>query len=247
MPRWLPYVAIAVVAFLAPPRPRCVAVGSGHGGVRRRCALHRSAAAPLAGRTPYADFVLLHPPGIVVALTPFALLGRLTSDPTGFAVARLAFMGIGALNAVLVALLARRFGLVAAVVSGVFYALWYPATFWEARTTIETIGTLLVLLCLLLLLPWSGRQTRRAVVLAGVLLGLSAGMKIWAVVPIAVILLWHLVVAGRSSALRLAGGVVVGAGVLLLPFFAMAPGPMLRMVVADQLGRPRMTDTAAAG
>ena len=70
-------------------------------------------------------------------------------------------------------------------------------------------------------------------------------MEIWAVVPIAVILLWHLVVAGRSSALRLAGGVVVGAGVLLLPFFAMAPGPMLRMVVADQLGRPRMMDTAA--
>ncbi len=253
MPRCAPYVAIAVVAFLARLLPTLRGGGLLGIGVYDDGVHFTAAAALLAGRTPYADFVLLHPPGIAVALTPFALLGRLTSDPTGFAVARLAFMAIGAVNAVLVALLARRSGMVAAVVSGVFYALWFPATYWESRTTIETIGTLLVLLCLLLLLPWSGRATgqpagrptRRAVMLAGVLLGLSAGMKIWAVVPIAVILLWHLVVAGRASALRLAGGVVVGAGVLLLPFFAMAPGPMLRMVVADQLGRPRMSDTTA--
>ena len=105
-------------------------------------------------------------------------------------------MALGALNAVLVALLARRFGRVAAVVSGVFYALWYPAAYWEARTTIEPIGTLLVLLCLLLLLPRAGQPSRRATVLAGVLLGLSLGLKIWAVAPIAVIVLWQLVVAG---------------------------------------------------
>ena len=40
--------------------------------------------------------------------------------------------------------------------------------------------------------------------------------------------------------MRLVAGVAAGAAVVWLPFLAAAPGPMLRMVVADQLGRPRM-------
>jgi 4-amino-4-deoxy-L-arabinose transferase-like glycosyltransferase len=192
---------------------------------------------------PYADFVLLHPPGILLVLAPFAVLGRLTSDPTGYEVARLAFMALGALNAVLVAVLGRRFGMVAAVVSGLFYAIWFPVTYWESRTTIEPLGTTLVLLCLILLLPREGQPTRRATVLAGVLLGLSVGMKIWAVAPVAAIVLWQLVAAGRAATLRLVAGVAAGAAVIWLPFLAAAPQPMLRMVVADQLGRPRMNIT----
>src|SRR6185312_7300053 len=88
MPRCLPYVAIAVVAFLARLLPTLRGGGLLGMGVYDDGVHFTAAAALLAGRTPYADFVLLHPPGIVVALTPFALLGRLTSDPTGFAVAR---------------------------------------------------------------------------------------------------------------------------------------------------------------
>src|ERR1044072_4376607 len=45
------------------------------------------------GRLPYHDFVLLHPPGIVLALAPFAGLARLTGDDdSALAVARLVFM-----------------------------------------------------------------------------------------------------------------------------------------------------------
>ena len=211
---WAPYVALAVLAFLA----RLLPVLRGGGllglGVYDDGVYYTGAAALVAGRVPYADFVLLHPPGVVLALSPFALLGRLTSDPTGYAVARVAFMALGAANTVLVALLARRFGRVAAVVSGVFYAIWFPATYWEARTTIEPLGTTLVLGALLLLLPQTGprtgrsraarrqgrrgRATGRATVLAGVLLGLTLGLKIWSVVPVAVVVLWQLVAAGRA-------------------------------------------------
>ncbi len=257
---WAPYVALAVLAFLA----RLLPVLRGGGllglGVYDDGVYYTGAAALVAGRVPYTDFVLLHPPGVVLALSPFALLGRLTSDPTGYAVARVAFMALGAANAVLVALLARRFGRVAAVVSGVFYAIWFPATYWEARTTIEPLATTLMLGALLLLLPQaepptrpqvgpqSGPQTRqatqrptgRATVLAGLLLGLTLGLKIWSVVPVAVVVLWQLVAAGRARTVRLVAGVAAGAAVIWLPFLAAAPGPMLRMVVADQLGRPRM-------
>ena len=48
---------------------------------------------------PYRDFVLLHPPGIMLALAPFAAVGRLTADHVGFVLAGLAFTGIGAVNA----------------------------------------------------------------------------------------------------------------------------------------------------
>jgi hypothetical protein len=249
---WAPYVAIAVLAFLA----RLLPVLRGGGllglGAYDDGVYYTGAVALMAGRVPYADFVLLHPPGVLLALSPFALLGRLTSDPTGYAVARLAFMALGAANTVLVALLARRFGRVAAVVSGLFYAIWFPAAYWEARTTIEPLATTLMLGALLLLLPRSGRPsgratarpsgrtTGRATVLAGVLLGLTLGLKIWSVAPVAVLVLWHLVAAGRAATVRLVAGAAAGAAVVWLPFLAAAPGPMLRMVVVDQLGRPRM-------
>ena len=40
----------------------------------------------LSGRMPYRDYVLLHPPGLVFLLTPFAALGRLVGDANGWAV-----------------------------------------------------------------------------------------------------------------------------------------------------------------
>ena len=235
-----PYVLLGLVAFLARLLPTLRGGGLSGLGVYDDAVYYSGAAALVAGRVPYADFVLLHPPGVVLALAPFAALGRLTSDPAGFAVARVAFMALGVLNTVLVARLARRFGLVAAVVAGLFYALWYPAAAAEARTMIEPLGSLVVLLCLVLLLPREGVPSRRATVLAGVLLGLSLGLKIWAVAPVAIVVLWQLVVAGRAATARLLAGVLAGAAAIWVPFLLLAPGPMVRMVVADQVGRPRM-------
>jgi alpha-1,2-mannosyltransferase len=57
--------------------------------------------------------------------------------------------------------------------------------------------------------------------------------------------LWQLVVAGWRPTVRLVAGVVAGTAVVWLPFLLLAPGPMLRMVVADQLGRPQMAVTTA--
>src|SRR6478752_6761463 len=93
-----------------------------------------AAVALVDGVLPYRDFLLLHPPGIAILLSPFAVLGGATDDATGFALARIAFMAIGAINAGLVVLVAGRYGRPAALLSGLLYAVWFAAARVE-RTT----------------------------------------------------------------------------------------------------------------
>jgi hypothetical protein len=190
------------------------------------------------GRVPYRSFVLLHPPGLILALVPFAILGRLTTDPTGMAAGRLAFMAIGGLNAALVATLAKRWGWIAAVTAGLLYACWMPAVYGEQSTMLEPLATTSTLVALLLLCrPGNVQVSHRAEVLAGVALGLSLTFKIWYAAPFLVILLWLLSQRRFRSTLRIMGGASASASAILLPFFVLAPSQMFRMVVLDQVER----------
>ncbi len=85
------------------------------------------------GRLPYRDFLFLHPPGVVVALAPLGVLARLTHDSWGIEVARVTAVLLGAANAGLVALAARRAGPVAAATAGAFYAVWRPVAVTRRR------------------------------------------------------------------------------------------------------------------
>jgi alpha-1,2-mannosyltransferase len=193
------------------------------------------------GRRPYEGFLLLHPPGIMLFLSPFAALGSVTSDATGMAVARFAVILLGTLNAVLVAVIARRFGLVAAIAGGLFYALWAPVVVLESQTKLEPFGNTCLLLALLGLLRRRGAPvSARAEVLAGAALGAGAGIKIWGVLPLLVVLGWQLLERGWRSTVRVAAGAVAAVTAICLPFFLMAPDTMFRMVVTDQLDRPAM-------
>jgi hypothetical protein len=73
-----------------------------------------------------------------------------------------------------------------------------------------------------------------------VALGLAVSVKIWAVAPLAVIAGWQFVVAGPRRLGMLLSDTAAGAAVVCLPFLLLAPEAMVRMVVADQTGRPRM-------
>jgi alpha-1,2-mannosyltransferase len=190
------------------------------------------------GRLPYRDFVLLHPPGILLVLAPFAALGRLTSDPIGMAAGRLAFIGIGAANTVLVARLAHRWGARAAIAAGVLYACWLPAVYSEQSTLLEPLGGTALLIALLLLVKTRSRTTGRAELLAGAALGLAGALKIWYVAPWAVIVVCLLVARRPRTALRVVAAGAVALSVVLLPFFILAPRRMYDMVVRDQLLRP---------
>ena len=74
---------------------------------------------------PYEDLLFLHPPGIVVALAPFAAFGTWTSDGLGMAAARLTWILLGGVNAALVVLILRKMGLTAPVSGGLFYAAYF--------------------------------------------------------------------------------------------------------------------------
>ena len=127
------------------------------------------------GRLPYRDYVLLHPPGSTLLLSPFALLARATSDTAGFETARVAFLVLGAVNTLLVMVVAARVGRRAALPAGVFYAVFFPAVFVARTISLEELGTttLLVALALLFRGPGTARPTGAQVVLAGVVPGVG--------------------------------------------------------------------------
>ncbi|HET8615701.1 MAG TPA: glycosyltransferase 87 family protein [Actinomycetales bacterium] len=202
-------------------------------------------AALVAGRMPYSDFTFLHPPGILLLMAPFAELGRLTSDHTGLAVARLTFMALGAVNAGLVAAVSARTTvgrsprLAAAALGGLFYAFWFSSVYSTRTTLLPGVGTTCLLTALLLV--WRTRPARWAVLVAGAALGFGACMKIWGVVPLAVVGLWVWRRHGTGAAARLAGGAVGTAVAVCGPFLLLAPREMVRMVLIDQLSRPTST------
>ena len=194
----------------------------------------------LHGRVPYRDFVLIHPPGIMLALAPFAQLGRLSTDQTGFVAANVVFLILGAVNAALVVAVARRIGLSirAAAVGGAFYALWSGSTGAEYLVRLEPLGNFALLMGLFAFFT-SRRSTHwRWPVLCGLAFGAAAGVKIWWSLPLLVVLAWPAAPERWRRDLGLkAAGAGVALGVILLPFYILAPSQMLHMVVFDQIGR----------
>jgi alpha-1,2-mannosyltransferase len=193
------------------------------------------------GLLPYRDFLFLHPPGVLVALAPVGLVGRLTRDSLGLELSRVLVVLVGSLNAALVAASARRLGWFAAAVAGTFYALWPPVAMAETQPRLEPFVSLGLLVALAVLASRSGRVPRAGLVLAGCALGFAVTVKIWAVVPVLVILAAVLLRLGPRALVRVAAPLVATATVICLPFFAAAPSGMFRMVVHDQLVRGRMT------
>ena len=114
-----------------------------------------------------------------------------------------------------------------------------PAAQTETTTRLEPLLNLGVLLGLALLAGPLGARSRGAQVAAGAALGLALAVKIWAVVPVLVIWWWCRRSLGTAVARRVAVAALATALVLYLPFLLAAPGPMIRMVVLDQLGRSR--------
>jgi hypothetical protein len=200
---------------------------------------YSAGAALVHGRVPYRDFILLHPPGVALAVAPAALIGRLTSDHTGFALATLEFTVFGAASAALVVLVARGLGVGwrAATAGGLFYAMWLPSVRNEYLSRLEPLGNLLVLCGLLGYVGIGGRHSRRSAVLCGAALGAAASVKIWYAVPLAVVLCFLVARRRAGDAARAVLG--AGAAVVLIcgAFFALAPSSMWRMVISEQLGR----------
>jgi hypothetical protein len=153
----------------------------------------------------------------------------------------------------LLGLLVRHRGTMAAAVACGIYAV-YPDALVASHTFL--LEPWLNLFCLIgALLVFDGDQVTdgRGLAWGGVALGFAAAIKIWALVPLAVIGLLVLHQRGPRRLLPLAAGAVTGLGIAFLPFLIMAPGATVKDAIISQLIRsgqgnpallPRMTDMA---
>jgi alpha-1,2-mannosyltransferase len=236
---WLWAIAVAALAFLF----RLVPVLRGGGlfglGNYDDGVYYASATGLIHGLIPYRDFVLLHPPAITLLLAPFAVVAQLTSDSYGFATARVAWMLLGAANAVLIWKILRPIGPIAAAFGGFSYAVFYPAIYSDKSTLLESPATTALLIVILLLQPLVHADSvpHSKALIAGALLGLAMTIKIWGVVTLLIILGWLLLLRKYGVALRVLIASAAATTVICLPFFVAAPTAMWNQVIRDQLFR----------
>ena len=236
---WFWAIAVAVAAFLF----RLVPVLRGGGlfglGNYDDGVYYASATGLIHGLLPYRDFVLLHPPAITLLLAPFTVVAQLTSDSYGFATARVAWMLLGALNAVLIWKILRPIGPVAAAFGGFSYAVFYPAIYSDKSTLLESPATTALLIVVLLLQPLTHADSlpHSKALIAGAVLGVAMTIKIWGVVTLLIVLGWLLLIRRYGVALRVLIASAAATTVICLPFFVAAPTAMWNQVIRDQLFR----------
>jgi hypothetical protein len=202
------------------------------------------------GLLPYrGEFVLVHPPLIAVFALPFAILGRLTTDPIGYAAANCASCAIGAASAVLVLFVARRWTMspVAAAVGAACYAVWIPAIYAESTFRLEPLGNLLFLLGLWALANGRNGSTRGLLV-CGVCFGLLVNVKILWIAPVLVVLaLTAFERRNRRLATVPLATAAATAALIDLPLLALTGPRIIRSVVTSQLHRPPVQGLPGGG
>jgi len=214
------------------------------------------------GLLPYHDFATVHPPLLSYLLTPFALLGRITTDQTGLAAAAFATCLLGGVNAALVTRVAQRWGcsLLAATLGGLVYACSYASITAEHTSRLEPPGNLFLLLALLALAPASlaapDLHRPRHPLPAGLALGAAVSTKIWWAAPALVLLVvvgftdrrwpatarWRSLLDRRGAGGVLAGGFLSAFAINIVPF-VVDPSSMFNLVVEHQLDRAEANGT----
>ena len=207
------------------------------------------------GVIPYRDFAMVQPPGVMLLMVPGALAGKALGSMWALAAARVLTVGADTANVVLLGLLVRHRGPLAAGVACGGYAV-YPAALAASQSLfLEPWLNLFCLLGALALFrgdrlagrpdtgqPHTGqledgpdasaRGSGRAL-WAGVLFGFAAAVKIWAVVP--ALVAFGLCLRARRGRLPFAAGFVAGLAVPCLPFEILAPGGFGRTVFLSEL------------
>lgn len=188
------------------------------------------------GALPYRDYVMVQPPGITLLMFPVAFATKAAGTDIGLAAGRAITALAGAAAVPVVGLLTRHRGLFATLVACGALAI-YPDSILAARTVL--LEPWLVLFCLLgALALFDGdhiASSARRVFLGGVLFGFAGTVKVWAILPVAVILV--LIARRPRQAAGYVSGVALGFAVPVLPFVLGAPTAFYRGVIVAQLER----------
>jgi Glycosyltransferase family 87 len=191
------------------------------------------------GVLPYRDFVLVQPPGIMLLMTPAAALSPLIGTAWSIAVARVLTVAASAAAVVLGGLLVRHRGVFATVVTCGVIAI-YPGSVQAAHTVM--LEPWLTAFCLAgTVAVFDGDRLARSgrrLAWGGAALGFAGAIKVWAIIPVAVIVVLCLLGAERARRVtRFLAGVAAGFLIPVIPFAVLAPGRFYDSVIVAQLIR----------
>ena len=195
-------------------------------------ALFGNAVRLVNGAIPYRDFAVVQPPGSIVLIAPVAALAKVTGTAWGLGVARILTVGADAACVALLGLLVRHRGPLAAGVAGGVYAVYPDALAASHTFLLEPWLNLFCLAGALLVFDGDRMAGNRRLAWGGVAFGFAVAVKLWAVIPLAIV---GLLLARRPRRVaRLAAGAAAGLIVPVLPFLAAAPGRLLSDTITSQ-------------
>jgi alpha-1,2-mannosyltransferase len=193
----------------------------------------------IEGYMPYKDFALVEPPGILLLMTPVALIAKITTTVKGLALARLLTALASTACVPLVGNLVRYRGTVVTLVACGVLAV-YPGDISTAHTLLlEPWMNLFCLLAMNAAFRRGSLARPGRLAWAGLALGFAGAIKFWAIAPAAVLFALCLLTAdGRAARLRaylptLAAGFIVP----MAPFLLAAPVTLIRATISDQAVR----------
>ena len=194
------------------------------------------------GIVPYRDFIIVQPPGIVLLMVPAAALSPLIGTAGSIAVAKVLTVAASTAAVVLGGLLVRHRGVFATLVTCGVIAI-YPGSVQAAHTVM--LEPWLTVFCLAGAVAVFDRDrltgSGRRLAWGGAALGFAGAVKVWAIIPAAVIVAACLLGAEPvRRATRFVAGVAAGFLIPVLPFAILAPGRFYDSVIVAQLIR---TDT----
>ena len=189
------------------------------------------------GDLPYRDFIMVQPPGITLLMAPVALVTKGLGTAWGMGVGRILTALAGAAAVTMGCLLVRHRGLLAVIVTGGILAVYPPAVQAAHTVLLEPWVVLFCLAGLLAVFDGDRLASTRRLVWGGVAFGFAGAIKVWAILPVLVIVVLVLAARQPRRAAGYAAGVVAGFAVPVLPFAALAPATFYRSVVVAQLVR----------
>lgn len=187
------------------------------------------------GSIPYRDFLLVQPPGITLLMTPAALVGKVVGTDWAIAIGRLLTVCAGVACVVLAGWLARHRGALAVTVACGLTAV-YPDSVQAVHTVL--VESWLAMFCLVgAIAVFDGDRfttSRRRLVWGGVAFGFAGVVEVWAIFPLAVIVLLSLRAPRRL--LSYLAGAAAGFLIPVLPVAILSPRGFYQGLVTAQVG-----------
>ena len=187
------------------------------------------------GVIPYRDFAVVQPPGSILLMLPVALVAKVVGSAWGLAIARLLTVAADIACVPLIGLLVRHRGAVTTGLACGIYAV-YPDCLIASHTfLLEPWLNLFCLAGAVCVFDHDSFASGRRLRWGGVAFGFAAAVKIWALIPLAI--LFVLLLPSPRRLRDLGAGALAGFGLPLLPFLILAPGPVTRGVFTGQFVR----------